>query len=123
MGQGLWPGRRVNVSDITGVVPIVKGGTGATNAAGARTNLGVGSGSPPLPAALLGTGDGVTLTFNFALAGVTCSLVFVAGIEQAKTKWNVSAGTGPSGVDQLVFTAGNAPPNGVEYVVEALIST
>lgn len=119
MGQGLWPGRRTNVSDLMGILPVTKGGTGASTASGARTNLGVASGAPP-DQVLLGTGDGSALTFNFASTGVVCSMVMVGGIVQPESVWSVSVGTGPAGVDQLVFSAGNAPPNGL--AVEALIS-
>jgi hypothetical protein len=121
MGQGMWPGRRVNATDISGIMPVAKGGTGASDAAGARTNLGVASGAPP-EQVLLGTGDGSTLTFNFAVTGVVCTSVLVAGIVQSKSVWSISVGTGPAGVDQLVFSVGNAPPNGSQYAVEALIS-
>ena len=69
----------------------------------------------------LGTGDGENLTFDFATDGITCIVVFVGGIAQSSTVWSLSAGTGPAGVDQLVFTAGNAPANGVP--IEALVST
>lgn len=89
------------------------------NAAAVRTALGLTGGAGDQVD--LGTGDGSTLIFNFASTGIVCSLVFVDGIQQDADVWSVNVGSGPAGVDQLVFGSGNAPASGAS--VEALVST
>ena len=66
----------------------------------------------------VGLGDGSTLTFDLSTSGIIYSVVLVDGIEQDGSKYSISAGTGAGGVDQLVFTSGNAPASsaGVEMI-------
>ena len=91
----------------------------AANRTALRDALGVASSAGQQVS--VGTGDGSNLTFNFATSPVDCSLVLVDGLVQAPAGvWTVSVGTGPAGVDQLVFGSGNAPMSGAS--VEALIS-
>jgi hypothetical protein len=68
---------------------------------------------------VVGTGDGSTLAFDLSTSGIIYSVVFVNGIEQAGSVYSISAGTGAGGVDQLVFTGGNAPASGV--TIEAIL--
>ncbi len=60
----------------------------------------------------IGTGDGTTRTFNLPHSGVGQLMVVVSGLVQAPSYYSVSAGTGPGGVDQLVFSVGNEPASG-----------
>lgn len=57
-------------TDITGTMPISKGGTGATTAAGALANLGAAGKSTLTPATLLSTGW-TGDTYTLSVAGVT----------------------------------------------------
>lgn len=68
---------------------------------------------------LLGTGDAANRFFNFSDNSIHCIAVFVDGILQSNSSWTVSTGTGPGGVDRLVFGSGNVP--GINAVIEALI--
>ena len=68
---------------------------------------------------LVGTGDNSTLTFDLTSSGIIYSVVFVNGIEQPGSVYSISAGTGAGGVDQLVFTGGNAPSTGA--TIEAIL--
>lgn len=68
---------------------------------------------------VVGVGDGSTLSFDLSTSGIIYSVVFVNGIEQPGSVYSISAGTGTGGVDQLVFTGGNAPASGVD--IEAIL--
>lgn len=57
----------------------------------------------------LGTGDGSNRTFNLPHSGVSQLIVIVDGVIQPPSVYSISAGTGPGGVDQLIFSIGNAP--------------
>lgn len=60
----------------------------------------------------LGTGDGTTTAFTLPVADIEGHMVLVAGIPQPPSgAFTISRGTGPSGADQVVFTA--APAVGV----------
>lgn len=70
----------------------------------ARGSSGGGSSSGSGVVAL-GTGDGSTVAYALPSNGLTGLMVFVGGILQPGTVFNVSRGTGPGGADQLVFTS------------------
>lgn len=59
----------------------------------------------------LGTGDGSTVAFALPSPGITGLMLFVGGILQPSTVFDISRGTGPSGADQVALTS--APAVGV----------
>lgn len=71
----------------------------------------------------IGTGNGVNLTFTVPGKLSTFNVarsVFVNGVlKTAGVHYNVSVGTGASGQDQIIFTAGNAPGNGLAVTITA----
>ena len=70
----------------------------------------------------IGTGDASTLTFDFPqVATIVGAAVFVGGLAQDPSIWSISAAGGAGGVDQLVFTSGNAPPDGAAVEILAFI--
>lgn len=64
-GTGTWTG---NASNVNGVVAITNGGTGATTASAARTNLGLGDMSLQNPGSVNITGGSVTNIVDLAIA-------------------------------------------------------
>lgn len=67
-------------------------------------------------------GDGSTTTFNLPFANLSVAEVTVAGSAVTEgagaSEFTHSVGTGPAGVDQIIF--GTAPANAAAIVVEAL---
>lgn len=59
------------------------------------------------------SGDGSTLAFDLGHASSTGHEVYVGGILQPDSIYTIDVGGGSGGVDQLEFSSGNAPPNGV----------
>ena len=56
------------------------------------------------------TGNGVTTTFDLPAKNVRSYAVYVGGVlKVAGTHYNISAGTGSLGKDQVIFTGGNTP--------------
>lgn len=66
---------------------------------------GAGGGSSGSGVVALGTGDGSTVAFALPSNGLTGIMLFVGGILQPGTVFNVSRGTGPGGADEVVLNA------------------
>lgn len=67
----------------------------------------------------IGTGDGSALNFTIPAKETTSHaenaqpLVYVNGVlKTVATHYNITAGSGALGEDRVIFTGGNAPPNG-----------
>lgn len=73
----------------------------------ARGSSGGGSSSGSGVVAL-GTGDGSTAAYALPSTGLSGLLLFVGGILQPGSVFNISRGTGPSGADQVVLDAAPA---------------
>lgn len=63
-----------------------------------------------------GVGNGSADTFNFGQKGALGVVVFVGGIVQPQNVYTLGADGG--GMSQIVFTAGNIPPNGASVDAE-----
>ena len=121
--------------DITsGTLPIVRGGTGGTTAAAARTNIGAAqklSGTATLAVANW-TGTAAPYTYTLAVSGMLATDVptidYVGGTDQAaaeliKTAWQLAAGsyTKPqTAAGQLIFKAKEKPVTNIPIYWEVM---
>lgn len=68
----------------------------------------------------IGPGDGVTSTFTIPAKETASQVVKVNGATKtAGVHYNISAGTGALGEDQVIFTGGNIPPAAATITVDA----
>ena len=95
-GTGLWSNSTVSLTaGVNGTLPIGNGGTGATTAAGAATNLGLGTGNSPTFTGLTlsgGTANGVAY-LNGSKVLTTGSALTFDGNKVNTTKYYIAQGT------------------------------
>jgi len=66
----------------------------------------------------VGVGDGVETTYDIPGRSTSAQTIYVAGVAKVVTSdYSISAGTGTSGSDQVIFESGSIPSGG--YVITA----
>jgi len=100
-----WDLLDISTADITGTLPITNGGTGATTASGARTNLGLGTIATQNASAVSITGGTITGITDLAVADGGTGASTAAGartnLNAADQATTLTAGTGLSGGGDL----------------------
>jgi len=122
-----WDDLNISTADITGTLPIANGGTGATDASTARSNLGLAIGTNVQAYdAQLADVAGLTPTDNGVIIGNGTNFVIETGAT-LRTSLGLAIGTDVQGYDaQLSDVAGLTPTdngviigNGSNFVVES----
>jgi hypothetical protein len=100
-----WDLLDISTADITGTLAITNGGTGATTASGARTNLGLGTIATQDASAVAITGGSITGITDLAVADGGTGASDAAGartnLNAANQATTITAGTGLSGGGDL----------------------
>ena len=100
-----WDLLDISTADITGVLPLVNGGTGASTASGARTNLGLGTIATQDASNVAITGGSITGITDLAVAdggtGASTASGARTNLNAADQATTISAGTGLSGGGDL----------------------